>query len=100
MLILKDGRIAHYSDLDQERRANRRFVEVEFYGSNNGDFTKAVESLGCECAVTSNRMKMVLPDGIETRDIFRVAAEQDIRIRRLNFRRDTLEDIFLKAMEN
>lgn len=99
VLILKDGRIAHYSDLDQERRANRRFVELEFYGSKNGDFTKAVEALGCECAVTSNRMKMVLPDGIETRDIFRIAAEQDIRIRRLNFRRDTLEDIFLKAME-
>ena len=100
VLILKGGRIAHYSDLDQERRANRRFVEVEFYGSKNGDFTKAVEALGCECAVNTNRMKMVLPEGVETRDIFRIAAEQQIRIRRLNFRRDTLEDIFLKAMEN
>lgn len=100
VLILKGGKIAHYSDLDQERRANRRFVELEFYGSKNGDFTKAVEALGCECAVNTNRMKMVLPEGVETRDIFRIAAEQQIRIRRLNFRRDTLEDIFLKAMEN
>jgi len=33
------------------------------------------------------------------RDIYRIAAERDVRIRRLNFRRDTLEDIFLKAME-
>lgn len=100
VLILKDGRIAHYSDLDQERRANRRFVELEFYGSKNGDFTQAVQGLGCECAVAANRMKMILPDGIETRDIFRLACELDVRIRRLNFRRDTLEDIFLKAMEN
>ena len=100
VLILKDGRIAHYSDLDQERRANRRFVELEFYGSRNGDFTQAVQGLGCECAVAANRMKMILPDGIETRDIFRLASELDVRIRRLNFRRDTLEDIFLKAMEN
>lgn len=99
VLILKDGRIAHYSDLNQERSANRRFFEMEFYGAN-GDFTEAVEKLGCECAVTANRMKMVLPDGIETRDIFRIAAERGVRIRRLNFRRDTLEDIFLKAMEN
>ena len=45
-------------------------------------------------------MKMVLADGIETRDIIRIAAEQQVRIRRLNFRRDTLEDIFLKAMES
>ncbi|MGC2450388.1 MAG: ABC transporter ATP-binding protein [Candidatus Sulfotelmatobacter sp.] len=98
VLILKQGRIVHYSNLDQERRANRRFLELETYGAN-GDFTAAIEKLGCECAVTANRMKMVLADGIQTRDIFRLASEQNVRIRRLNFRRDTLEDIFLKAME-
>jgi ABC-2 type transport system ATP-binding protein len=37
---------------------------------------------------------------VEIRDIFRLAAERDVRIRKLNFRRDTLEDIFLKAMES
>lgn len=99
VLILKHGRIVHYSNLDQERRANRRFLELEAYGAN-GDFTAAIEKLGCECAVTANRMKMVLADGVQTRDIFRVASEQNVRIRRLNFRRDTLEDIFLKAMES
>jgi ABC-2 type transport system ATP-binding protein len=99
VLILKRGQIAHYSNLNEERRANRRFLELEAYGAN-GDFTAAIERLGCECAVTANRMKMILADGIETRDIFRLAAEQSVRIRRLNFRRDTLEDIFLKAMES
>jgi ABC-2 type transport system ATP-binding protein len=99
VLILKQGRIAHYSNLDEERRANKRFLELETYGAN-GDFTEAIEELGCECAVTANRMKMILADGIEIRDIYRVAAEREVRIRRLNFRRDTLEDIFMKAMEN
>ena len=99
VLILKQGQISHYSDLDQERRSNQRFLELEAYGAN-GDFSAAIEKLGCECAVTANRIKMVLADGIETRDIFRIAAEQQVRIRRMNFRRDTLEDIFLKAMEN
>jgi ABC-2 type transport system ATP-binding protein len=98
VLILKQGQIAHYSDLNEERRANRRFLELETYGAN-GDFTAAIERLGCECAVTANRMKIVLADGIETRDVFRLAAEQQVRIRRMNFRRDTLEDIFLKAMD-
>ncbi len=99
VLILKQGRIAHYSNLDEERRSNKRFLELETYGAN-GDFTEAIEKLGCECAVTANRMKMILADGVETRDIFRLAAERRVRIRRMNFRRDTLEDIFLKAMEN
>ena len=98
VLILKQGRIVHYSNLEEERRANRRFLELEIYGAN-GDFTEAVEGLGCECALTSNRLKMVLAEGVEIRDIYRLAAERDVRIRRLNFRRDTLEDIFLRAME-
>ena len=99
VLILKQGLIAHYSDLDQERRSNKRFLELETYGAN-GDFSAAIEKLGCECAVSANRMKMVLADGVEAREIFRIAAEQQVRIRRMNFRRDTLEDIFLKAMES
>jgi len=99
VLILKQGQIAHYSNLNEERRANRRFVELETYGAN-GNFTAAIEKLGCECAVSANRMKMILAEGVETRDIFSIAAEQQVRIRRLNFRRDTLEDIFLKAMES
>jgi len=99
VMILKQGRIVHYSDLDEERKANKRFLEVEFYGAN-GDFSEAIEELGCECAIRSNRMKIILPDGVESRDIFRLAAERDVRIRKLNFRRDTLEDIFLKAMES
>ena len=99
VLILKQGRIAHYSDLNEERKANQRFLEMEFYGAN-GDFTEAIEKLGCECAIRANRMKIILPDGIETRDIYRLAAERNVRIRKLNFRRDTLEDIFLKAMES
>jgi len=99
VLILNRGRIAHYSNLEEERKANKRFLELETYGAN-GDFTEAIEKLGCECAVTANRLKMILADGVEVRDIYRIAAERDVRIRRLNFRRDTLEDIFLKAMES
>jgi ABC-2 type transport system ATP-binding protein len=100
VLILNHGQVAHYSNLEEERKANKRFLELETYGVNgvNGDFTAAIEKLGCECAVTANRLKMILADGVEVRDIYRIAAERDVRIRRLNFRRDTLEDIFLKAM--
>ena len=29
VLILKQGRIAHYSDLQKERSANKRFLEIE-----------------------------------------------------------------------
>jgi ABC-2 type transport system ATP-binding protein len=99
VLILKQGRIVHYANLEEERRANKRFVEVETYGDEAG-FAAALTGLGCECATAgAGRLKMVLPVGFEMREIYRLAAERDLQLRRLNYRRDSLEDIFLKAME-
>jgi ABC-2 type transport system ATP-binding protein len=100
VVILKQGRVVHYANLGDERRSNRRFLEIELHGDSSL-FVEAVERLGCECAPGAlNRLKLVLAENIEVADIYRVAAEQNVQLRRLNFRRDTLEDIFLKAMEN
>jgi ABC-2 type transport system ATP-binding protein len=99
VLVLKDGRVAVHCNLEEERRANRRFVELETAG-DPALFVEAVSGLGCECAVTSSRkMKLILGDTVGVRDLFRLAATHEIQIRRLNFKRDSLEDIFLKAME-
>src|SRR5690348_12805964 len=48
VLILKQGRIVHYSNLEEERRANKRFVEMETAGDEK-DFAVALTALGCEC---------------------------------------------------
>jgi ABC-2 type transport system ATP-binding protein len=99
VLILKQGRIVHYSNLEEERRANKRFVELETVGDEK-EFAGALSALGCECVGAGlGRIKMVLPADFELREIYRLAAERDLQLRRLNYRRDTLEDIFLKAME-
>ena len=47
----------------------------------------------------AQRLKLVLQDGVEVRDLYRIAADRKVQIRRLNYKRDSLEDIFLKAME-
>ncbi len=99
VLILKQGRIVHYANLEEERKANLRFVEIETRGDDNG-FIEALEELGCECAVAGDRrLKTVLSEGIEIRDLYRVAESRNVQLRKLNYRRDSLEDIFLKAME-
>jgi ABC-2 type transport system ATP-binding protein len=99
VLILKDGRIAAACNLEEERRANRKFLELETRGAN-GTFTAGIEQLGCEAAAFPNgRMKLVMPDGVEIRQLYALAAAQNVQIRRLNHKRDSLEDIFLKAME-
>ena len=100
VMILKDGRIANYCNLEEQRRANRKFLQVETRGEN-GRFLEAVEGLGCECAVDqrTHRIKMVLPEAVEIRNLYELAEEHAVQIRRLDYKRDSLQDIFLKAME-
>jgi ABC-2 type transport system ATP-binding protein len=99
VLILRNGRIASICNLVEERRANRKFLEMETSGAEAA-FTAALESLGCECAVFAHgRMKIVMPENVEIREVFKVAADRGVQIRRMNHRRDSLETIFLNAME-
>jgi len=145
VLILKDGHQVHYANLEEERKANRQFLELETVGGD-GAFVDAVERLDCECAISDRafpapaisapaipdqviptqegihsaatsapvipapagihpngsvrRLKMILGQDFALRDLYRLAEEHGVQIRRLNYRRDSLEDIFLKAMEN
>ncbi|HLA12921.1 MAG TPA: ABC transporter ATP-binding protein [Pyrinomonadaceae bacterium] len=100
ILILKDGQIAQYCNLEEERKANRKFLVLETRGDQNA-FARSVAALGCEYALTTDsRVKIVLADNVEVRDIYRAADEHQVQIRRMSYKRDSLEDIFLKAMEN
>jgi ABC-2 type transport system ATP-binding protein len=103
VLVLKDGEVAVACDLEAERRSNRRFLELELRGDHVA-FTMAAEGLGCEAAVTTTggkrRVKLVLPEGLEVGELYRVAHQGGVQIRHLAHRRDSLEDIFLKAMES
>jgi ABC-2 type transport system ATP-binding protein len=99
VLILKNGRVAALCDLEEERKANRKFLELEINHGNG--FVEAIGRLGCECAsFAGGRLKIVLPENIAVRQLYQLAAEHTVQIRRMNYRRDSLEDIFLKAMED
>lgn len=97
VIILKEGKIAALCNLEEERKANLKFLELEVTQGNG--FLESVRGLGCECAeFGAGRLKIVLPENIELRQLYRLAAEHSVQIRRMNYRRDSLEDIFLKAM--
>lgn len=98
VLILKEGRVAALCNLEEERKANLKFLELEISPENG--FLEAIHRLGCEAAsFGGGRLKIVLPENIDVRELYRLAGQQSVQIRRMNFRRDSLEDIFLKAME-
>ena len=98
VLILKDGQIVHHANLEEERRSNRRFVELELVGAAP-DFAAALGSLGAAGVDEGEgRWRIVLPAGVEIGALWRVAAERQLQVRKLTYRRDTLEEIFLKAV--
>lgn len=100
ILILRDGQIAVYCNLEEERKSNRKFLMLETRGDQD-KFVKALARLGCEYALSGgNRLKIVLQEGIEVRDLYRLAGQEQVQLRRLSYKRDSLEDIFLKAMES
>ena len=100
VLILKDGRIAALRNIEEERKSHRNFIEIETVGATE-QFSARIRELGCECAsFPGGRIKLVMPDNIEARDLYVIASDQGVQIRRMNQRRDSLEDIFLRAMDN
>jgi ABC-2 type transport system ATP-binding protein len=100
VLILKKGRIVHHSNLQEERSSDRRFVEIETFGNDSG-LADDLRQIGCDCAVLSpGRLRMTVPAAFELKEVYRLAAGRDLQLRRLNYRRDTLEEIFLKAMQD
>jgi ABC-2 type transport system ATP-binding protein len=103
VIVLKQGQVATIADLAAERRENKRFLELETRGGDgngNGEFAAALAALGCEVAELPNRrLKIVLPEGVAARELWRIAGERGVQLRRLTSSRNSLEHIFLKAME-
>jgi ABC-2 type transport system ATP-binding protein len=99
VLILKEGRIAAVRNIEEERRSQRNFIELEATGPAD-KFCDTFRGLGCECACfAGGRIKLVVPDRIESRDIYVTASRNGMQIRRMHRRRDSLEDIFMRAMD-
>lgn len=99
VLVLKEGRIAKYCNLEEERRSNRQFLLMQIRG-NEDEFVKGLRNLGCEVALPNRRrIKAIIPDGIEISQLYELAEKLSVQIRNLDYKRDSLEDIFLRAMD-
>ena len=100
VLILKDGRIASVCDLESERRSNRKFLFIQVKGDQDR-FVEGLVALGCEVGMPNRRrLRAVLPAHVEIADLYKLAAELSVQIRQLDHKRDSLEDIFLRAVDD
>jgi ABC-2 type transport system ATP-binding protein len=97
-VILKAGRIVHQADLEAERRTNRRFVELEVTG-DDCRLASALQAQGAEGVSEGHgHWRVVLPPEVELDVLWRLLAREKLSVHRLTHRRDSLEEIFLKAV--
>ncbi len=98
VVILKDGQIVHQCDLVAERQANKRFVQLQVSGDDR-NLGAALREIGAEgVSEAPGTWRIVLPVEIEVNALWRISARENLRITKLAYRRDTLEEIFLKAV--
>ena len=98
VMILKDGMIVHECNLEEERRSNRRFVELELTGRDSDLQTQLAAIGAVGVSEGAGRWRIVLPEGVEIDALWRILHGQKLLAHKLTYRRDTLEEIFLKAM--
>jgi ABC-2 type transport system ATP-binding protein len=100
VLVLKEGRIAKYCNLEEERRSNRQFLLMQIRG-NETAFVEGLRNLGCEVALPNRRrIKAIVPEGVSISQLYELAGNLSVQIRNLDYKRDSLEDIFLRAMDD
>ncbi|MEP7364839.1 MAG: ABC transporter ATP-binding protein [Acidobacteriota bacterium] len=98
VVILKDGAMVHHANLEEERRANRRFVELEVSGDDR-NFAAALGEYGAEGVNEgSGRWRIVMPPKVELNVLWHLVGRENLDVHRLTHRRDSLEEIFLKAV--
>jgi ABC-2 type transport system ATP-binding protein len=99
VVILRDGELISHSTVGGERSSNRKFLQLEVAGELE-PFLNAACRIGCDAAVDAKaqRVKLVLPDHVDMRHVYELADTHNIEIRRMDFKRDSLQDIFMKAM--
>ena len=101
VIVLREGRVATIADLAAEAASDRRFLELETRGGDAAAFFGDLTGLGCEVAELANRRaKVVLPEGVESRRLWALAEQRGLQLRRLTVARNSLEHLFLKAMED
>lgn len=100
-LVLKEGRVATHCDIESERRSNRKFLTLELQAGDDAReaFAHGIERLGCKVRwISGQRLRTVLPHTVETTALYELALASNARIRRLDYKRDSLADIFQRAM--
>jgi len=99
VVMIKKGRLIVSGRIEDLKRVDQAIVEVRVKGDGDG-FARALADAGCRCEPGRNDLlRVTLPDGEGAQIVFRAAQQAGFQVRHLMRKRDSLEDVFIGAIE-
>jgi ABC-2 type transport system ATP-binding protein len=100
VLVLKKGKVVAAGNIEAMKQTQKNLFELRVKGDMD-PFIGALSRLGCECRLDRREcLQVTMPPGLPPRKFFEIARDQQLQIRHFYAKKDTLEDIFLKVMED
>jgi ABC-2 type transport system ATP-binding protein len=98
VVVMDKGRVVAEGPIEELKGPSGRVYEVRAKGSTDR-LVEALKAAGMDCHATDeDMMRVFVPEGFTSRDLFRVAAGEGIQLRHVRPSVPTLEDAFARAV--
>ncbi len=98
VLVLGQGRLLVEGQIQELKRPHRDSFEIEVKNDSRRFARRLIEA-GCSVKEQDHRLLASVPAGASVELLWRLAAAESEQIRHLRPQRSTLEEVFLKALE-
>jgi ABC-2 type transport system ATP-binding protein len=98
IIVLGRGKLLTEGNIQQLKQLHRQTFEVRLKGDNR-PFVERLSALGCSATLRDDSLLVGVPEGRTQQLLWEVAAQERVQIRTLREQRSTLEEVFLKALE-
>jgi ABC-2 type transport system ATP-binding protein len=98
IIVLGKGKLLTEGNIQRLKQLHNQSFEVRLKADSRL-FAERLTALGCGAEMRDDSLLVQIPDGRTPQLLWEVAAQQQLQIRNLRPQRSTLEEVFLKALE-
>jgi ABC-2 type transport system ATP-binding protein len=98
IIVLGRGKLLTEGNIQQLKQLHNRSFEVRLKADARA-FAERLSALGCGAELRDDALLVQIPEGRTQQLLWEVAAQERVQIRNLRAQRSTLEEVFLKALE-
>lgn len=99
VIVLNNGKIVLHGNIENLRKVDDKVYDIRIKG-NIDHFITILSEQGCSCILSDRDIiRVSLPQTTDTEMIFEIARQNNIQLRHFYYKRSSLEDVFIQAIE-